>query len=65
MKYLVKTLVCADGVVGLNGWQYLLTDDNKTMLFDSKSAAKTFLLDGGCSQEFIDEQVEIEESDGL
>ena len=55
----IRTLACSDGVVGLNGWQYLLTDDGKEMEFDSKDSANSFLLDGGYEQEYIDERIEI------
>lgn len=35
------------GVVGLNGKQYLLDDENKEMLFESEKDAKEFLLENG------------------
>ena len=57
----VRTLVCPDGVIGLNGWQYLLDEDDKEMEFDSKDSANQFLLDGGYTQEWIDEWVEIKQ----
>ena len=57
----VRTLVCPDGVIGLNGWQYLLDKDDKEMEFDSKDSANQFLLDGGYTQEWIDEWVEIKQ----
>ena len=57
----VRTLVCPDGVIGLNGWQYLLDDDDNEMEFDSKDSANQFLLDGGYTQEWIDEWVEIKQ----
>ena len=56
---IIRTLVCQDGVVGLNGWQYLLTDSGENMEFDNKDSANSFLLDGGYSQEYIDEWIEI------
>ena len=56
---IIRTLVCSDGVVGLNGWQYILTDDNKEMEFKDTETANSFLLDGGYSQEHIDEHIEI------
>ena len=61
MKVIVRTLVCPDGVIGLNGWQYLLDDDGYEMEFDSKGSANKFLLDGGYTQEWIDEWVEIKQ----
>ena len=57
----VRTLVCQDGVVGLNGWQYLLDDNGNEMEFEDKNSANKFLLDGGYSQEWIDENIEIGE----
>jgi len=48
---IIRTLVCPDGVIGLNGSQYLLDDDGKEMEFNSKDSANSFLLDGGYSQE--------------
>ena len=57
----IRTLVCPDGVIGLNGWQYLLDEDDKEMEFDSKDSANQFLLDGGYTQEWIDEWVEIKQ----
>ena len=59
MIYL-KTLVCSDGVVGLNGWQYLLDDDDKLMPFKDNESATTFLKDHGYDQEWIDENIEFE-----
>ena len=56
---IIRTLVCPDGVIGLNGWQYLLDDDGEEMEFNSKDSANSFLLDGGYSQEYIDEWIEI------
>ena len=56
---IIRTLVSPDGVIGLNGWQYLLDDDGEEMEFNSKDSANSFLLDGGYSQEYIDEWIEI------
>ena len=56
---LIRTLVCPDGVIGLNGWQYLLTDDGKEMEFKSADSANSFLLDNGYTQDYIDEWIEI------
>ena len=58
---IIRTLVCPDGVIGLNGWQYLLDEDDNEMEFDSKDSANQFLLDGGYTQEWIDEWVEIKQ----
>ena len=55
----VRTLICPDGVIGLNGWQYLLDDDNKTMKFKDIKSANSFLLDNGYTQEYINEWIEI------
>ena len=60
MKVII-TLVCPDGVIGLNGWQYLLDNDGNEMEFDSKDSANKFLLYGGYTQEWIDEWVEIKQ----
>ena len=59
MPNIVRTLVCPDGVIGLNGWQYLLNDDGTEMEFDSKASATSFLLDGGYTQKHIDAWIEI------
>jgi hypothetical protein len=56
---IIRTLVCPDGIIGLNGWQYLLDDDGREMEFESTYLANQFLLNGGYSQEWIDEWVEI------
>ena len=60
-KYTARTLVCQDGVIGLNGWQYLLDNENNTMLFNDKKSANKFLLDNGLTQDWIDEWVEVRE----
>jgi len=56
---IIRTLVCQDGVVGLNGWQYLLNNDDTYMEFDNTESANKFLLDNDCPQGWIDENVEI------
>jgi len=56
---IIRTLVCPDGVIGLNGWQYLLTDKGKEMEFKDTDSANSFLLDGGYTQDYIDESIEI------
>ena len=38
-KVVCKTLMCNDGVLGLNGYQYLLDDEDNEMEFDSKEDA--------------------------
>ena len=56
----IRTLVSPDGVIGLNGWQYLLDDDGEEMEFDNTDSANSFLLDNGSyTQEYIDEWIEI------
>ena len=56
----IRTLICPDGVIGLNGWQYLLDDDGEEMEFDNTDSANSFLLDNGSyTQEYIDEWIEI------
>ena len=55
----VKTLVCDDGVTGLNGWQYLLHPDNTLMKFKDEEEAKVFLT----KHEINIEDLEFEESE--
>ena len=62
MIYL-KTLVCPDGVVGLNGWQYLMGDDDELMPFKDNESATIFLKDNGYDQEWIAENIEFEPVD--
>ena len=57
----IRTLVCPDGVIGLNGWQYVLDDNGNEMEFKSTDIANQFLLDDGYSQKWIDEWVEIKQ----
>ena len=59
MPNIVRTLVCPDGVIGLNGWQYILNNDGTEMEFNNKTSAISFLLDSGYTQEYIDEWIEI------
>mgnify|MGYP003319450270 FL=1 len=42
-EFIVRTLHCEDGVVGLNGYQYLLHEDDSLMKFETKEVAKRFL----------------------
>ena len=46
-NWIVKRDYTDDGVVGLNGDQYLLDDNNKIMEFQNKQEAITFLTDNG------------------
>ena len=55
-----KTLMCSDGVIGLNGYQYLLDDYDNEMEFASEEAAVRFLLDNGYSKDWIGEWLEFE-----
>ena len=55
-----KTLLCEDGVVGLNGYQYLLDDEGNEMEFASEEDAVKFLLDNGYSKDWIGEWLEFE-----
>ena len=55
---IIRTLVCPDGVIGLNGWMYLLNDDGTVMEFKDKDSANSFLL-SEYTQEYIDEWIEI------
>ena len=57
----IKTLVCRDGVIGLNGWQYVLDHNDNTMKFQNTKSANSFLLHNGFTQEHIDELIEIED----
>ena len=54
----IRTLVCPDGVIGLNGWMYLLNDDGTEMEFKDTDSANSFLL-SEYTQEYIDEWIEI------
>ena len=47
MAISVYTYECADGVVGLNGKQWLLDERNQLMLFNSINEARDFLSDKG------------------
>ena len=60
-KVIVKTLVCEDGVVGLNGQQYLLNKEGTlTLDFESRESATKFLIENGYEQEFINQWVQFE-----
>jgi len=58
----VRTSRSPDGVVGLNGWWYLLDDDGIPVEFETKHQARTFLQDNG--QDPDDELIEILIDDG-
>ena len=58
-KWLIKTSV-VNGVVGLNGWDYLLDSDNNIRLFDSEKDALTELVDAGITEEALTEYIRIE-----
>ena len=55
-----KTLMCNDGVLGLNGYQYVLDDEGNEMEFASEEDAVKFLLDNGYSKDWIVEWLEFE-----
>lgn len=52
----VSTMVSGDGVIGLNGKQYLLDHNDELMLFKSVDDAKQFVGDNGENpdSEYID-----------
>jgi hypothetical protein len=56
----VKTLVCPDGVIGLNGYQYLLDKNGEEILFESRESAMSFLMDNGYTMNWIKEWIEFE-----
>ena len=47
MEISVYTYECADGVVGPNGKQHLLDNDDELLLFESVEQARNFLTDQG------------------
>ena len=55
----VSTLVSEDGVIGLNPKQYLLDENDETMLFKSIDDARQFLEDNGENPD--NEYIEYEE----
>ena len=63
-KVVAYRLVSSDGVIGLNGRQYLLHPDGELMKFDNIQEAKDFLDEAGQDpeDEFIDYS-EIDEDD--
>ena len=54
----VRSLVCPDGVIGLNGYQYILNNNGTNMEFKDTKSANSFLLEH-YTQEYIDEWIEI------
>tara|TARA_R110002020_G_scaffold131962_1_gene294869 strand:+ start:256 stop:453 length:198 start_codon:yes stop_codon:yes gene_type:complete len=50
----IRTLICEDGIVGLNGYQYLLDDNNDCLVFDNETKAIDFLISNGVDKESID-----------
>ena len=59
MAIIVSTIVSEDGVVGLNGKQYLLDEENNLMYFDTIEDAREFIEDAGADPD--DEYIEYEE----
>ena len=55
---IIRSLVCSDGVIGLNGYQYVLYNDGTEMEFKDTDSANSFLLEH-YTQEYIDEWIEI------
>jgi len=51
------------GETTLNGVEYLCTEENKTLSFDTEDAAKQFLREIGCKEEDIDTFLYIEEEE--
>ena len=50
----VRTLLCGDGIIGLNGWRYLLNSDDTLMKFSDKESAKTFLKTHDIDKDEVD-----------
>ena len=46
-ELVVRTLTSNDGVMGLNGYHYLLHADDSLMRFETKEVAEKFLLKHG------------------
>lgn len=65
---IVKTSLMEDGVIGINGYKYLLHADNTLMKFETVELAKEFLtnegvyLEGHPSAEYIEFVDEDEET---
>ena len=60
MSWIVKRDYTEDGVVGLNGDQYLLTDTGDLMEFQEREEAVSFLVDVGIDLT-VDEGITIEQ----
>ena len=58
-KWTIRTGI-VNGVLGLNGYQYLLDDENQIRLFDSKEQAEQELLNAGMTLEVLEDAVDIE-----
>lgn len=60
---IVRTLYNNDGVIGLNGYHYLLHEDDSLMKFETKEVAEKFLTKHGIDLdqvEIVDFKVEEE-----
>jgi len=60
MSWIVKRDYTEDGVVGLNGDQYLLTDNGDLMEFQEREEAVSFLVDSGIDLT-VDDGITIEQ----
>ena len=60
MTWIVKRDYTEDGVVGLNGDQYLLTDNGDLMEFQERAEAVSFLVDIGVDLT-VDDGITIEQ----
>tara|TARA_B100000519_G_scaffold200564_1_gene214027 strand:- start:1270 stop:1458 length:189 start_codon:yes stop_codon:yes gene_type:complete len=60
MSWIVKRDYTEDGVVGLNGDQYLLTDNGDLMEFQKREEAVSFLVDVGIDLT-VDDGITIEQ----
>ena len=60
MTWIVKRDYTEDGVVGLNGDQYLLTDNGDLMEFQKREEAVSFLVDVGLAMT-VDDGITIEQ----
>lgn len=49
----IRTLICEDGVVGLNGYQYALDNEGNCLTFGNETEARNFLLTNGVDEESI------------
>ena len=49
----IRTLTCADGVTGLNGYQYALDNKGNCLTFDNEAKARDFLTANGVNEESI------------